>query len=112
MLIVDDNNNIKLTRGDTAIITLSVKKNGSSYDYSEDLTQFTVKRNTVTSEIVFQKTFTDSSIVINPSDTKDLYYSDLKFDVQLITPENEVYTVIGPADFIITEEVNFNVTRT
>lgn len=112
MLIVDNDNNIQLTRGDTAILTLSVKRNGTDYDYSEDLTQFTVKRNTVTSEIVLQKTFTGTSIVINPADTKDLYYSDLKFDVQLITPNNEVYTVITPHDFIITEEVNFNVTRT
>ena len=55
MLTVDSENNITLTRGDTAILTLTVKKNGSDYDFSDDLTQFTVKRNTVTSEIVFQK---------------------------------------------------------
>lgn len=112
MLIVDSENNITLTRGDTAILTLTVKKNGSDYDFSDDLTQFTVKRNTVTSEIVFQKTFTGTSIQIDPSDTKDLYYTDLKYDVQLITPDNEVYTVITPHDFIVAEEVNFNVTRT
>ena len=112
MLNIDSENNITLTRGDTAILTLTVKKNGEDYDYSEDLTQFTVKRNTVTEDIVFQKTFTGSSIVIEPNDTKDLFYTDLKYDVQLITPENEVYTVITPADFIIAQEVNFNVTRT
>lgn len=112
MLLVDSENNITLTRGDTAILTLTVKKNGSDYDFSDDLTQFTVKRNTVTSEIVLQKTFTGTSIQIDPSDTKDLYYTDLKYDVQLITPENEVYTVITPHDFIVAEEVNFNVTRT
>ena len=112
MLNIDSENNITLTRGDTAILTLIVKKNGEDYDYSEDLTQFTVKRNTVTEDIVFQKTFTGSSIVIEPNDTKDLFYTDLKYDVQLITPENEVYTVITPADFIIAQEVNFNVTRT
>lgn len=112
MLTVDSENNITLTRGDTAILTLTVKKNGSDYDFSDDLTQFTVKRNTVTSEIVFQKTFTGTSIQIDPSDTKDLYYTDLKYDVQLITPDNDVYTVITPHDFIVAEEVNFNVTRT
>ena len=112
MLTVDSENNITLTRGDTAILTLTVKKNGSDYDFSDDLTQFTVKRNTVTSDIVFQKTFTGTSIQIDPSDTKDLYYTDLKYDVQLITPDNEVYTVITPHDFIVAEEVNFNVTRT
>lgn len=112
MLTVDSENNITLTRGDTAILTLTVKKNGNDYDFSDDLTQFTVKRNTVTSEIVFQKTFTGTSIQIDPSDTKDLYYTDLKYDVQLITPDNEVYTVITPHDFIVAEEVNFNVNRT
>lgn len=112
MLTVDSKNNITLTRGDTAILTLTVKKNGNDYDFSDDLTQFTVKRNTVTSDIVFQKTFTGTSIQIDPSDTKDLYYTDLKYDVQLITPDNEVYTVITPHDFIVAEEVNFNVTRT
>lgn len=112
MLTVDSENNITLTRGDTAILTLTVKKNGNDYDFSDDLTQFTVKRNTVTSEIVFQKTFTGTSIQIDPSDTKDLYYTDLKYDVQLITPDNEVYTVITPHDFIVAEEVNFNVTST
>ena len=112
MLNIDSENNITLTRGDTATLTLTVKRNGEDYDYSEDITQFTVKRNTVTEDIVFQKTFTGSSIVIEPNDTKDLFYTDLKYDVQLITPENEVYTVITPADFIIAQEVNFNVTRT
>lgn len=112
MLTVDSENNITLTRGDTAILTLTVKRNGSDYDYSDDLTQFTVKRNTVTSELVFQKTFIGTSIQIDPSDTKDLYYTDLKYDVQLITPDNEVYTVITPHDFIVAEEVNFNVRRT
>lgn len=112
MLIVDSENNITLTRGDTAILTLTVTKNGADYDYSDDLTQFTVKRNTITEEIIIQKTFTGSSIIIDPDDTKDLYYQDLVYDVQLITPNNEVFTVITPKQFIISNEVNFNVTRT
>lgn len=112
MLIIDEENNIRLTRGDSAVITLTVKQGSSDYDFSEDLTQFTVKRNTVTEDIVLQKTFTGGSISIAPADTKDLYYQDLKFDVQLITPEGEVHTVITPHDFILTEEVNFNVSRT
>lgn len=112
MLVIDENNNIWLTRGDSAVITLTVTENGTPYDYSEDLTQFTVKRNTVTEDIIIQKTFTGSSISLTPDDTKDLYYQDLKFDVQLITPAGEVHTVIAPSDFIIMEEVNFNVSRT
>lgn len=112
MLTVDEKQNITLTRGDTAVLTLIVKQGESDYDYSDDLTQLTVKRNTATQEIVIQKTFTGTSITIEPNDTKDLYYQDLKYDVQLITTSGAVHTVIGPADFIIAEEVNFNVSRT
>ena len=112
MLVIDSKNNIRLTRGDTAKLTLTVLTlDSQTYDYSNDLTQFTVKRNTVTEEIIFQKTFTGNTIIIDPEDTKELYYTDLKYDVQLITPDSEVYTVIAPADFIIEEEVNFNVSR-
>lgn len=111
MLYIDTDNNIKLTRGDSAILTLTVTKDGTAYDYSNDLTQFTVKRNTVTEEIIIQKTFTGNSIAITPNDTKNLYYSDLVYDVQLITPGGEVHTVIEPRNFEITQEVNFNVNR-
>lgn len=111
MLFIDEDNNIKLTRGDTATLTLTVSKDGESYDYSNDLTQFTVKRNTVTADIILQKTFVGDTIIINPEDTKDLYYVDLVYDVQLITPGGEVHTVIEPRIFEITQEVNFNVNR-
>ena len=109
MLYIDDSQNIKLTRGDSASFDLTVKQGTSTYDYSSDLAQFTVKRNTVTEQIVFQKTFNNGSIDINPSDTKDLNYKDLVYDVQIITPLGKVYTVIGPCIFEIMEEVNFNV---
>lgn len=111
MLYIDSDNNIKLTRGDSATLTLTVTKDGEDYDYSKDLTQFTVKRNTVTEEIIIQKTFSNNSIFISPEDTKDLYYSDLVYDVQIITPGGEVHTVIEPRTFEITQEVNFNVNR-
>lgn len=112
MLKITDNN-IMLTRGDTAVLNLSVTdSSGTSYDYSSDLTQFTVKRNCVTEDIVLQKTFNGTTITINPSDTKDLNYQDMKYDVQIITSGGAVYTVIPPHDFIITDEVNFNVQYT
>lgn len=113
MFNIDDDNNITLTRGDTAKIYLTVvDSEGDEYDYSNDLTQLTVKRNTVTEDIIFQKTFTGTLITIEPEDTKDLRYTDLKYDVQLITSSDEVYTVIPPRLFTIAEEVNFNVSNT
>lgn len=108
MLYIDEDNNITLTRGDSATIELSIKDEGASYDFSGDLVQLTVKRNTVTEDIIFQKTFSTGVIVINPADTAELKYTDLKFDVQLINNQGGVYTVIPPRRFTIAEEVNFN----
>lgn len=109
MLYIDSDNNIKLTRGDSASFDLTVKQGEQSYDYSNDLVQFTVKRNTITEDVIIQKTFTSGSITLTPSDTKDLYYGGMVYDVQVITPDNDVFTVIGPRRFELTDEVNFNV---
>ncbi len=108
MLHIDENNNIILTRGDSATIELSITDEGMTYDYSNDLVQLTVKRNTVTEDIIFQKTFSSNVIIIEPSDTATLRYTDLVFDVQLINSQGGVYTVIPPRKFTIAEEVNFN----
>lgn len=113
MFNIDDDNNITLTRGDTATIYLTVvDSEGDEYDFSDDLVQLTVKRNTVTEDIIFQKTFNSAAITIEPADTKHLTYTDLKYDVQIITGNNAVYTVIPPRLFTISEEVNFNVSGT
>jgi hypothetical protein len=110
MLVIDKEMNITLTRGDTAVLELTVKDDGATYDYSDDLVQLTVKRNTVTDEVLIQKTFTAGTVVINPEDTAELRYTNLKYDVQLIKNGGGVYTVIPPRLFTIAEEVNFDVT--
>ena len=108
MLWIDSDNNITLTRGDTAVLTLSVKNAGVIYDFSADYVQLTVKRNTVNQEIVFQKTFNSDSITIDPADTENLTYTNFVYDVQIIDTDNNVFTVIPPRRFTIAEEVNFN----
>lgn len=110
MLYIDDYNNIKLTRGNTAYLTLEIEDDeGKPYDYSQDTVTFTVKRNTVTKEVILQKTFEGDSIKIEPSDTKQLDYELFTYDVKLVTPLGDVFTVIDPSSFMLTEEVNFNV---
>lgn len=110
MLFIDEEMNITLTRGDNATLELAITDEGMTYDYSDDLVQLTVKRNTVTTDVLFQKTFTGGSVVIIPTDTNYLKYTDLVYDVQLIKANNGgVYTVIPPKRFTIAEEVNFNV---
>ena len=108
MLLIDNENNIMLTRGDTAVLNLEVTIDGEAYDYSNDLVQFTVKKNTVTESVIIQKTFSGSSVTIEPEDTENLDYQTLKYDVQVITQSGKVYTVIPPRNLTIAEEVNFD----
>ena len=103
-------NDIYIIRGDTAVIPFSITRDGSTYDFSNDLVQFTVKRNTVTQDIVIQKTITGASLVISPEDTHELPYEDFTYDVQMITEAGEVHTVIKPHLFKVTNEVNFAIT--
>lgn len=108
MLSVDTNNNITLTRGDTAVIDLAITIDGEAYDYSNDLVQFTVKKDTVTSDKILQKNFNGTSITIDPADTSGLDYQTFKYDVQIITQSGDVFTVIPPRNLTIAEEVNFD----
>lgn len=99
---------IELTRGDTAELSLNVTKtDGTPYDFSSDTVVFTVKNNTSTSDVVFQKTFSSGEIKINPGDTATLKYGTYKYDVQITTVGGDVYTVIPPSDFIVAQEVTF-----
>lgn len=108
MLYVDSDNNIKLTRGDTASFDLTITENTTSYDFSNDTVVFTVKKNVYTDTILIQKTFSDGIINLTPSDTNPLNYGTYYYDVQLTTPGGSVFTVIPPTKFTVAEEVTFN----
>lgn len=112
MYKIDDDQNIFLTRSDTCALKLSVvDDNDTPYDFSNDLVQLTIKTNTYTPEIVIQKTIVGDTFKIEPTDTKSLLYGKYLYDVQIITNSGDVYTVIGPSNFVLTDEVNFNVER-
>ena len=107
MLHIDEDQNITLTRGDSATFGLTVKQNTSSYDFSRDTVKFTVKKNVNTDDILFQKTFSNGVINLTPSDTSDLKYGTYYYDVQLKNTSNGIYTVIPPSKFIVAPEVTF-----
>lgn len=110
MLYIDDDNNIKLTRGDTAPLDLEIEDDdGNPYDYSDDTVVLTIKKNTVTETIVLQKTFNGGPIKLLPTDTEPLPYAVYRYDVQLTTSDGDNFTVIEPRNFELTEEVNFDV---
>lgn len=110
MLNIDENNNITLTRGDSASIAVALKNpDGSDYTLqSGDVLLFTVKYNCITEDIIIQKDISSDGIInINPEDTAALLYDVYFYDVQLTKANGAVNTVIPPRDFIVSKEVTF-----
>lgn len=111
MLHVLDNGSIKLTRGDTARLNVSIKNTTLDEDYeiaADDVLTLTVKKTVNDSEPLVQKAVTGSaSFKLEPADTASLAYGKYKYDVQLATAAGDVYTVIEPSTFEITSEVTW-----
>lgn len=108
MLKIDKHNNIYLTRGDTAVITLAVQNaaTGKPYEINElDRVVLTVKKSTISRAVVLQKALIDGHFIIRPADTAALDFGVYRYDVELTTADGDVYTVIPPAKFEIGEEV-------
>ena len=103
------NNNISITRGDSAIFALSIKKDdGSPYEIAEgDTVIFTVKKSTFDTKIITQKKVVDGVVRLNPDDTKDLEYGTYYYDVELTQADGFVSTVISPHKFIVEQEVTY-----
>ena len=110
MFSIDANSNIAITRGDTAVLAISLKnKDGTDYVIkSGDVLVFTVKENVYTKDITIQKQFVDEQIKINPQDTNELSYGTYYYDVQLTTASGDVFTVITPHKFEIKTEVTWS----
>ena len=95
------NNNIYLTRGDTAY--LQVKYDG--YEIKEgDVVKFSVKKEFNDDDYAFQLVMPAEKVFnIIPSDTKNLDCGNYYYDVELHTTLNEVFTVIGGLFYLLEE---------
>lgn len=102
-------NKIFLTRGDSAIFTLTITDtNGDEYTPAEgDEITFTVKANTETRDILIQKDASSGKIEIQLEDTENLEYGNYVYDVQLKKSDGYVDTIITPHEFRLEEEVTF-----
>lgn len=109
MLYIKDDGTIRLTRGDTARLTIPIINSASNDEYvmqSGDVLFFTVKKSAKDANYLFQKESTGTnSIHIKPEDTENLSFGKYKYDVQLTTAFGDVYTIIEPAMFEIMEEI-------
>ena len=103
MVRVRDNNEIYLTRGDTASFTISLfNKDGSAYTMgANDTLIFSVRNEQI---VVLSKTFTTNQVEIEPSDTKKLTCQPYRYEVELHSGD-DVYTVIAWTRFFLEREV-------
>lgn len=108
MLVVSKSGEIRLTRGDTARLTVSVTDNERQpYTVKEDdVLTLTIKQNYEDEEPLIEKKITGSSTFhIKPEDTKSLAFGSYLYDVQVTTADGDNYTVIDDKKFKITNEV-------
>lgn len=109
MLYIKDNGTIRLTRGDTARLTIPITNSASNSEYimqSGDVLFFTVKKSAKDINYLFQKKVIGANLIhIKPEDTDNLSFGKYKYDVQLTTASGDVYTVIEPSVFEIMEEI-------
>lgn len=111
MLYILTDGTIRLTRGDTAKLTVSISNSSSEDPYviqPSDILRFTVRKTVKDPVICFQKEIIGSALfIINPSDTEDLSFGQYKYDVELTNAAEEVYTVIAPTTFEVMPEVTY-----
>lgn len=103
------NNDIRMTRGDTAVLDLSISNDdGSTYQItSDDTILFTMKKITADKTVVIQKAVSNGKITINPKETASLDYGNYVYDVELRRTDGFVATIITPHVLTLTEEVTF-----
>lgn len=109
MLYILEDNTIRLTRGDTARISIDIDNlsSESSYELSEnDVIELTIKASVKDiTPLVHKKITGTNQFHIEPSDTKELAFKKYVYDVQLTTSDGDVYTIIEPSTFEIMKEV-------
>ena len=107
MIVIDDNGNIALTRGDSARLHLNVCDiDGKEYEIKEsDTIFFTVKKSVKEHQPIIQKTAIAGVIELTPDDTAALEYGYYIYDVELRQADGFTQTVVPPSRFKLTEEV-------
>lgn len=112
MLKIDSDNNITMTRGDTAKFNINVTSLDSENPYvitENDVVVFTVrenpKRSTDDDNYLIQKEAPLGVLTLNPEDTADLsYITTYYYDIQITLENGEVHTIIEWRKFILGKE--------
>ena len=92
--------NITVTKGDSAVMELELTDSeGETYDYSNDVVKFGIKRSPQDQALVLEKTVEDGKITITPEDYSGMDgYGDFIYAIRVYheneSEETEVYTPI------------------
>lgn len=111
MLYVKDDGTIRLTRGDTARLEITIENSLDGSEYlmdPDDVLIFTIKKSVKDSEsLVKKESRGNNAFHIEPNDTSELSFRKYFYDVQLTRANGDVYTVIVPTTFEIMKEVTY-----
>lgn len=108
MFVIEKQNKIKLTKGDTATMLVEIfDLDNNEYEIQDsDVITLTLKK-TSTGDIVLTKTADkEHYIIIQSEDTSELSSGLYVYDVQLKTEQGFVYTIIPISFFNLTSEVS------
>ena len=100
MFYVDDENNIYLTRGDSATLELTIYDEGKIYTPTEnDVIVLTIKSNVNNVDYKLRKTFENLQLIITPKESERFNFGEYLFDIRLI---NETLTDTFICDGVFT----------
>lgn len=109
MLKIDDQNNITLTRGDTAYIDIDewVDYDGNVYYLEEgDRVYFRLRttKQILTKELVVDWESNVATLIIEPRDTIPLPVAAHRYEIELVTANDEHFTFVANKIFTIDKE--------
>ena len=101
-----DKTHIKMTRGDTAVLILSMSKGGFTFSPADgDVITFTLKRTVKDAEPLITKTAVGNRIKIEPIDTESLEFGTYVYDIAITYENGDVDTFVPYSKLTLTEEV-------
>ena len=111
---------ISITRGDSAYIEIFVNnQDGTPYVLEDgDTVQCQIRTRANDGELLVDASLDNGKLYIDesdtiiwhivPADTRELDIGSYRYDVQLVTGSEDVYTFIENATFNVTDEVTFD----